>query len=88
MKRVSKRTKSRVKSVSRKNKSKVRKTKSKVRKIKSKGRKTKSKVKKTKSRGGAIRMPAEYFGKNSGKYSSNSNHKGKSFPWTDLNINL
>ena len=30
----------------------------------------------------------KYFGKNSGRYSSNSNHTGKSFPWTDLNLTL
>ena len=45
------------------------------------------KYKKTK-KGGAIRMPSEYFGKNSGRYSSKSNHKGISFPWTDLNLSL
>jgi hypothetical protein len=70
-------------------------------KSKSKSKRTKSsKVKRTKSskskrtksskvkRGGAIRMPAEYFGKNSGKYHNKSNHTGESFPWTNLNLTL
>ena len=39
---------------------------------------------KSSKRGGAIRMPSEYFGKNSGRYVSKSNHKGVSFPKTNL----
>jgi len=37
-------------------------------------------------KGGAIRLPSEYFGKNSGKYKGVSNHKGSSFPLTNLTL--
>ena len=55
-----------------------------------KTRKTRKSNRKGKSskKGGAIRMPSEYFGKNSGRYSEKSNHKGVSFPNTNLFYSL
>lgn len=44
---------------------------------------TKRKGTKRKMSGGAIRMPSEYFGKDSGRYGLD-NHKGCSFPNTNL----
>jgi hypothetical protein len=43
-----------------------------------------SKKRKSSKRGGAIRMPSEYFGRNSGKYGEKTKH-GVSFPHTNLN---
>ena len=50
---------------------------------KRKGTKRKKKSSKKRMRGGAIRMPSEYFGKDSGRYGPD-NHKGCSFPNTNL----
>jgi len=51
-----------------------------------KTRKTRKSSRKGKSskKGGAIRMPSEYFGRNSGKYGAKTKH-GVSFPHTNLN---
>ena len=46
-------------------------------------RKKKSSKRKKTMRGGAIRYPAEYYGKNSGRYGED-NHKGASFPVPNL----
>ena len=46
-------------------------------------RKKKSSKRKKSMRGGAIRYPAEYYGKNSGRYGED-NHKGASFPVPNL----
>lgn len=46
-------------------------------------RKKKTSKRKKSMRGGAIRYPAEYFGKNSGRYGED-NHKGASFPVPNL----
>ena len=48
-------------------------------------RKKHSSKNKKSMRGGAIRYPAEYYGKNSGRYGA-SNHKGSSQPYTDLKL--
>lgn len=53
-------------------------------KSKKSSRKKKTSKRKKSMRGGAIRHASEYFGKDSGRYSSSSNHKGSSFPDTDL----
>ena len=44
---------------------------------------TKRKSSKRNMKGGAIRLPSEYFGKDSGRYGLD-NHKGVSFPNTNL----
>lgn len=73
-------TKKRTKSVT---KRKMNKSSTKRKGTKRKGTKRKKKSSKKRMRGGAIRMPSEYFGKDSGRYGAD-NHKGVSFPNTDL----
>ena len=46
-------------------------------------RKKKTSKRKKSMRGGAIRYPSEYYGKNSGRYGED-NHKGASFPVPNL----
>ena len=74
--------KRRTKSVTKRKGSK-RRTKSVTKRKGSKRKGTKRKSSKRNMKGGAIRLPSEYFGKDSGRYGLD-NHKGVSFPNTNL----
>ena len=64
----------------------IKRRKSRTSRKRNKSRKSNRKGKSSK-RGGAIRFPSEYFGKNSGRYGGKTKH-GSSFPHTNLRYTI